>query len=342
MLALEAMDRWAAHPKQNPELVKRAISIFRRSEEEAPLVSPRILQDWRAERAMFVDLVWNGNNPNPQNRTVAEMGIVRWCLPWELLRLQRVQDAMFSRALDEVQLVERELHDRGYVDVAFLKVGASSHSPWNWRRTTLEPPIDSPEGWQLESSADGVVNQAARTSLHFLAWAVADFRREHHKLPQSLSELVPTYFAELPIDPWTGRAFLYEPQGVPVFLNVAGQGWHANQPFVASAGGSQCRIVVNPSFGGALGPVRILTRQGHDVNASHQSEPLNFPAPALAIPSVGGAQKPDAKWPARPTSKPSTAPAGKPPAKPIDNLFTKPAVQPPAVGRPAGKVPSQK
>ena len=95
----------------------RTVSRF---DEEAPLLSRRVLVEWRLERQLFEDFVWKGNNPNPGNRTPAETGIVRWCLPWELLRLQRVQDAMFSRGLDEMQLVERDLHDRGFVNASIL------------------------------------------------------------------------------------------------------------------------------------------------------------------------------------------------------------------------------
>jgi hypothetical protein len=338
-MALDAMDRWAAHPKQTTELIKRAIGFFQHLQQDAPLLSPHILEDWRTEREMFLSLVWKGNNPHPETRTVAEMGIVRWCLPWELLRLQRVQDAMFSRDLDEMQLVERELHDRGFVDASLITTNAYGKRPFGWVQGTLQPPTDSPDAFQWDSAAEWRVNQAARTSLHFLVWAAADYRREHHKLPAALSELVPTYFAALPIDPWTGRPFLYEPQGVPALLNVAGQGWHANQPFVASAGASECRIFVNEFLSGAVVPVRVVTSQGIDVNASRQSEMLDFPAPAVAIPSI---ESPTSKFrrnpePTKPTGKPSTVPAGKPPAKPVDKLLAKPSQRPPAEKAPTKK-----
>ncbi len=90
MMAMSAMDRWAAHPQQTVELIKRAISEFQRFEQAADFSSSRILADWRAERQLFEDYAWKGQNPHPENRSAAEMGFVRWCLPWELVRLQRV------------------------------------------------------------------------------------------------------------------------------------------------------------------------------------------------------------------------------------------------------------
>src|SRR5207253_1095589 len=49
-----------------------------------------------------------------------------------------------------------------------------------------------------------------------LRLALSDFHREHGRFPKSLSELVPTYFAEVPRDPSTGGEFAYFPEGVDV------------------------------------------------------------------------------------------------------------------------------
>jgi hypothetical protein len=336
LMALAAMDRWAAHPKQTAELIKRAIDRFRRFEEDAPLESPEILNDWRTERRMFVDVVWKGNSVNPQNRTAAETGFVRWCLPWELLRLQRVQDAAFSRDLDEMQIVERELHDRGFVDASLITTNAPRTRPFAWSHGTLEPPIDSPNAFQWDEAAERRVNQAARSSLHFLVWAATDYRREHHRLPDTLSELVPTYFAALPIDPWTGREFLYEPNGVPNRLRpTGGEELVANQPFVASAGASDCRLEVNKTRAPELPPVRVIMHNGL-VNAALHLEVLDFPAPAVAIPGGPGEPKPVEKASPKPADKPTRARPGKPTTQPADKLLAKPA------GEPPGKTPSKR
>jgi hypothetical protein len=45
--------------------------------------------------------------------------------------------------------------------------------------------------------------------------ALADWRREHGGLPDSLEALVGPYFGRLPVDPTTGEPFLYFPHGIP-------------------------------------------------------------------------------------------------------------------------------
>ena len=51
-----------------------------------------------------------------------------------------------------------------------------------------------------------------------LRMALAGYRLEHGKLPDSLTDLVGTYFKNLetlPRDPFSGRQYVYFPQGVP-------------------------------------------------------------------------------------------------------------------------------
>jgi hypothetical protein len=297
LTAIEGMDRWAAHPRQKAELIKQAITLFQRFEEDAPSKSITLLRDWRLERKLFEDYDWKGNNPNESNRTTAETGIVRWCLPWELLRLQRVQDAIFSRSLEKTQIVERDLHDRGFVDPVLIDFDRLD-APWKFERTTLQPPNNAPTAvnWLVGSRR---VTHAAQGRLHFLAWAAADYRREHHKLPDRLQNLVPRYFAWLPIDPWNGREFLYEPKGVPWPMKALGQDLERDLPFIASAGERDCRIEVNPQPNAeGAPPVRIIMGTGHKPNDNlNLQQPIEFPSPAVAIPYAKLFGKPAPKRP---------------------------------------------
>jgi hypothetical protein len=305
--AVDAMDRWAAHSKQTPELIKRAISLFRQFDEDAPSEVPAILSGWRIERDIFRTDVWRGGNRNEETRSAAETGFVRWGLPWELLRLQRLQDLMFSTALNGMQVVERQLRDRGFVDAELIDFDRR-HSPWKLERTTLGPPYDSPSGGDWMMIPTWRVNQAATARMHFLVWAACDYRRVHQKLPATLSELDPTYFSWVPIDPWTGRNFLWEPNGLPARLDFQTVHLEVNQPFIASGGALGCRIEVNSIRAGAIEPVRVIARSGRDMNRHAQPQPLDFPAPGLAIPGVTAPHKSDGTLPARPILKP---PGGK-------------------------------
>jgi hypothetical protein len=294
--AIEGMDRWAAHPKQRAELIKQVITLFQRFEEDAPSDSITLLRDWRLERELFEDYVWKGNNPNERNRTTAETGIVRWCLPWELLRLQRVQDAIFSRSLDKTQIVERDLRDRGFVDPVLI-TSDRLDAPWKFERTTLEPPNEAP-GAGMWLAGSWRVNHAALARLHFLAWAAADYRRVHHKLPDRLQNLVPQYFAWLPVDPWNGRDFLYEPKGVPMRMKSWAQLLDRDEPFIASGGESNCRIEINPKPSPGAPPVRIITPTGSYPNENLSlQEPIDFPSPVVPIPSDGTVSSNDSAHP---------------------------------------------
>lgn len=81
--------------------------------------------------------------------------------------------------------------------------------------------------------------------------ALADWRREHGALPDSLESLVGPHFNRLPVDPITGQAFLYFPQGIPEEIGpprfagfVADESelpvlLPAGRPFLWSAGASR-------------------------------------------------------------------------------------------------------
>jgi hypothetical protein len=133
--------------------------------------------------------------------------------------------------------------------------------------------------------------------MHFLVWAAVDYRREHHKLPDRLQNLVPQYFAWVPIDPWNGRDFVYEPKGIPLRMKAMFQELGRDQPFAASAGEQDCRIEINPqpNASGAP-PIRILIGTGRNPNNNPQ-EPIEFPSPTVAIPSEYPPSTPPGKHP---------------------------------------------
>ena len=84
--------------------------------------------------------------------------------------------------------------------------------PYNYWRTTFAPPDVVAN---LFTGPEHYVDQLAMVRMRLIELALLDFKREHHKLPDSLHELVPAYFEKLPIDPWGGREFIYEPKGIP-------------------------------------------------------------------------------------------------------------------------------
>ncbi len=139
--------------------------------------------------------------------------------------------------------------------------------------------------------------------------ALAGYRREHQQLPEQLSSLVPTYFAWLPVDPWTGSDFLYEPQGVPARIDTDfGDHLQPLQPFVASAGHLGARIDVRQITKGRL-QVSIHDRGESPVATESGTTPLQLSAPAVAVPPLPGGEQ---KLPRNDQRPPETPPQKKP------------------------------
>jgi hypothetical protein len=109
-----------------------------------------------------------------------------------------------------------------------------------------------------------------------LQLALLAYRHEHGRLPESLEELVPEYFELLPLDPWSGREFGYEPDGYssPVETQL-GEVLSARQPLLWSAGVNDSRVVETVSPSG-IRSHRVITSNG-----STHSTLLAFPIPAI-------------------------------------------------------------
>ncbi len=112
--------------------------------------------------------------------------------------------------------------------------------------------------------------------MRLIELALLDFKREHHNLPDSLHELVPAYFEKLPIDPWGGREFIYEPKGIPRPLDFKTCRIEAGTPFLASTGASDARLVRQPN-----GSYNVVYRSPDNRIAG---ESVWFPGPAIELP----------------------------------------------------------
>jgi hypothetical protein len=101
---------------------------------------------------------------------------------------------------------------------------------------------------------------------------------------RDVDELAPAYFSSMPIDPWTGQSFIWEPNGVAMPLFFQALRLEVKQPFIASGGSQRCRLILGNIPYDRSAPVRVMTRSGRDLNQQPQAI-LNFPAPALTIPT---------------------------------------------------------
>ena len=147
--------------------------------------------------------------------------------PWELWRTERVlrwqaslinerSIRLLSRMQTNQSVSRYELFDTGFV--------------YNSRESTLSQttrlPMDISSGFRFGLT---VLAQVESFRATMLLLALADFHREHNRYPESLTELVPTYFAEVPRDPRTAGLFVYFHRGIPENVTITDP--VANQEF---------------------------------------------------------------------------------------------------------------
>jgi hypothetical protein len=296
--AFGSMRLWAAHPKQSTERIKQAIREFEQFERNAVPRSTQILRSWQIDRLLLRRAIWGDSKrdttvgfvnakveaTDAKHQTVSEMWWIRWLFPWELVRLERLIDAVFATHLSEAEAVESDLQDQGFVTMTAERVAAwdrGNAARRKYERTTLAPPdlVEFPF-WRPGE----YVNRLAMERMNLIALAIADFKREHHHRPDTLRSLVPTYFPRLPVDPWTGGDFLYEPQGLPVDIFFEGGRLESGVPLLASAGMLDGRFVRRLTTRNGVSPLQITSRFGPEELPRIQGAPANFPGPAVRLP----------------------------------------------------------
>ena len=145
--------------------------------------------------------------------------------------------------------------------------------PYSYWRTTLAPPDVVPN---LFTGPEHYVDGLAMVRMRLVRFML-DFKREHHKLPDSLHELVPAYFDKLPIDPWGGREFVYEPKGLVGQFHFKNCLLESGTPFLASAGMLDVQLVRQPkgtyTTSGLVLPTTAL-----------RVAPAGFPGMAIELP----------------------------------------------------------
>lgn len=283
-LALDWMKLWAAHPKQTTERIKKTIGEFQSFELKPASLTVEIVRNWRVERRILHRALRSSRLGLLPNRTVSELWWVHWLLPWELLRLERLQDAIFAADLQEAEFIERDLQKQGFVTTTAERVAPWDRDlavPWKYLQTTLAPPefVGMPY-WTPAVE----VNRLATERMDLIAMAVADFKRVNHKIPGSLRELVPAYFSQLPVDPWSGGDFMYEPQGLSKEIGFEQGRLDADVPFLASVGMFDSRFVRRPSADKAHPAFEIVSRFASTEERRRRAAAFIFPGPVARLP----------------------------------------------------------
>jgi hypothetical protein len=273
--ALAWIDQWAMKVDQTGARIKQAIREFESMQPNSGALSGEILRDWGRDRFLLRQAVWHGLQANLNQRSVSELWWIRWFFPWELIRLERLEDAVFAHDLEQARLVERDLDTRGFVTATSERTAQWDKNtfPYNYWKTTLAPPDVVANFF---TGPEHNVDELAIVRMRLIELALLDFKREHHKLPDSLHELVPGYFQKLPIDPWGGGEFIYEPKGISGSVQFETCRVEAGTPFLASSGKADARLVRRPN-----GSYEIL---GRLLDNRHAGWSTWFPGPAIELP----------------------------------------------------------
>jgi hypothetical protein len=113
--ALQWMTLWAAHPKQTPQRIKRAIAEIERVT-SVPPISRSVLRSWNRNRLAAADAQSRMRIPltppmRRAGRTDPDGSMLAGMFPWERARLLRVLDLLYARAVDDAEWTERNLAD---------------------------------------------------------------------------------------------------------------------------------------------------------------------------------------------------------------------------------------
>jgi hypothetical protein len=272
--ALVWIDSWAMKADQTGARIKQAIREFEAMLPKSGALSSEILRDWGRDRNLVHQAVWHGSQTDPNQRSVSELWWTRWFFPWELMRLERLEDAVCARDLEAARSIEHELDATGFVATASERMAEWDRNsfPYYYWKTTFAPPDAI---GNLFTGPERYVDGLALVRMRLIELALIGFEREHHQLPASLNALVPAYFAKVPIDPWGGRPFLYEPKGVSRPIQFKTCHIKPGIPFLASRGLADGELVKRQD--GSVEVRSALPDGRHTSNFSW------FPGPAIEL-----------------------------------------------------------
>ena len=209
----QALAVWAAQKGQTPQRVQAALQTLQQQWPAPESFSAAIKERYRRS------LQYLQSEPSSHD---SDISIFLW-LPWERARALRLLNQLTAQELAKCRdFVEALARGRSVPPPT-----ENATAPDGDRDVTYRL-IGGSVGPNIQVRVDGrVVNlgylgdylvietyhRATRLILALEAW-----RLEHSSLPDSLDDLRGTYLDELPVDPYTGAEFGYEPKGLPYYI----------------------------------------------------------------------------------------------------------------------------
>ncbi len=240
---------WAAHPDQTPE---RMLDAQRQLEELAAdySINNTIKRNYVQLRRYIEgdpEAIQVFESPEQVRRENWAMFWLR--LPWERARCRRILNMWIRNMLTLSERVDREA--RSGQRLWWHNIAANRnppYKPWNALHFYVLDDLIEDIPFALwgdirihrQRAAIETERRAVRVILALEAWKL-----QHGSLPKTLDELVGPCLDQLPNDPYTGKPFLYFPEGLPASLIwcqvsicslSADFEMTAHKPFIWSAG----------------------------------------------------------------------------------------------------------
>jgi hypothetical protein len=176
----------------------------------------------------------NRNDYNQASETAKQ---ILWStlMPWENNRALRLANLLTAKALDKLQQVRSALRSdavqlpyfiwREESNTVQLARFFDEPQPYDWGHgATLREKISwlqttNPNLYPLGLAGNQAAGICAGFGAYKRVWllllALERYRLDHGNLPDTLDALVGDYLDELPIDPYSGRKYVYFPNGLP-------------------------------------------------------------------------------------------------------------------------------
>lgn len=210
---------WGLHPDQSRD---RIVTAIRRYEQIVAhqgavlypihwnMVCSRIMLSSDESSREFMAKTWY-----PEIREIEQTWTWKvWrLLPWEQRRSDRALRMEAHLAVQQAERLKQKLDTNQVISSSEMTdPGFDGNSAERFYGLTSLLPRRMTYGL---STGYQQLEHTATNRVTLLRLALTDWHREHGRYPESLNELVPTYFAEVPRDPHTAGPFVYFPQGVP-------------------------------------------------------------------------------------------------------------------------------
>ncbi len=228
---------WAAEKGQTPERIKAAVKRLSEIDVDALRLDERVEWYYVCARhrlldgdGVFSDVVYRRNSSESE---------IRWMtlMPWERERAVRMLNLLTSTSLDRLHTMEKRIAKRqeivhyvatnrwwnvgypGYFEVRLARNDWSERNEKaqtmaDWLTSTCPRYLDQFGYIGLETASALARFETLRRAA-LIRMALISWRLKHGKLPNALGELVPEYFSEMPVDPYSARQFQYYADGVP-------------------------------------------------------------------------------------------------------------------------------